>query len=339
MNYGTICPCEIFMNDMISVIVVNYNGKRFLEKLFTSLRAQTYAAKEIICVDNASKDDSVDFIKTRFPEVRVIQAENKGYGTACNYGAREAQGQYVVFLNEDMHFHPDFLADMVTRYQEMKKKDPAIGALACTESKYDTTANSEVFPGTIDMFGFMAPNHGHNIQGAFIPGCPFFIARDLFLTSGGFCEHIFLYGDDTDLSWRLTIMGKHNYSAPDIHLYHYEGGSMEGFPPRKIFYLIFGTLVPIFNNYSTAFLLFFLPLNLVFTVGIIAPALLVLTRGNIRYPYAVLSAVVAFFRKVPRMYSFRSRVQNLRKIGDAEFLHRHFSWIPALIVSKGYKRL
>ncbi len=327
------------MNKVISIVVVNYNGKRFLEKLFTSIRHQTYSSLEVICVDSASKDDSVSFIKKEFPEVWLIEAENKGFGSACNRGAQYATGDFVVFLNEDMYIPPDFVERLYVTYQSIQASDPAIGALGCNLNEYNGEPNYDIFPGKIDCVGFPAKNRKKSKKGALIPGCPFFISRKLFLESGGFCEFIFLYCDDMDLSWRLTLMGRHQYTAPEICLYHYGGGSIAGFPPRKIGYLIFGTSVALFNNYSTPFLFLFLPLNLLFIILIVAPALFVFTRGNIRYMYAALRSVVAFVRIIPELRVFRKKVQQLRRVSDRAFLREHGTWLPALLTSKGYKRL
>lgn len=323
----------------ISVIIVNHNGQRFLERACQSLRAQTYANHEVLCVDTASTDDSVSFVKTRFPEVRVIEAENRGFGTACNLGARSATGTYVMFLNEDMHVPPQFLEQLLQTYSTVREEYPNLGALGCTEDAYDGTRRPDVYPGKVDIFGFVAPNRRCARTGAFIPGCPFFIRRDLFLESGGFCEQIFLYGDDTDLSWRLILQGKMNATAPEIRLYHYEGASMEGFPPRKIRALLLATMIALFNNYSFPVLCVFLPLNLLAALTMVQAGLLLFTRGDLRYNAAAFGAIADFAHMVPALVPFRRRVQQMRVISDFAFLRRHMTLIPSLLVTRSYRRL
>lgn len=323
----------------ISVIIVNHNGQRFLERACQSLRAQTHVNREVLCVDTASTDDSVPFLKTHFPEVRVIEAENRGFGTACNLGARSATGSYVMFLNEDMHVPPQFLEHLLRAHRRLSRENPNMGALGCTEDAYDGMRRPDVFPGKIDCFGFVAPNRRRSRFGAFIPGCPFFIRRDLFLASGGFCEQIFLYGDDTDLSWRLILQGKTNHTAPDIRLYHYEGASMEGFPPRKIRALLLATTIALFNNYSFPSLCVFLPLNLFATLTVVHVGLLLFTRGDLRYNAAAFGAIADFARMVPALVPFRRRVQHMRVISDLTFLRRHLTLFPSLLATRSYRRL
>lgn len=323
----------------ISVVIVNHNGQRFLERACASLRSQTHVNREVLCVDTASSDDSVSFLKTHFPEVRVIEAENRGFGTACNLGARSATGTYVMFLNEDMHVPPRFLESLLQAYTNLRRENPNIGALGCTEDAYDGTRRPDVYPGTIDCFGFVAPNRQRSRFGAFIPGCPFFIRRDLFLESGGFCEQIFLYGDDTDLSWRLVLRGKTNATAPEIRLYHYEGGSMEGFPPRKIRALLLSTMISLFNNYSFPALCVLLPLNLLSTLTVVNAGLFLLTHGGLRYNAAAFGAIADFVRTVPALVPFRRRVQQMRVVSDLTFLRRHITLIPSLLATRSYRRL
>ncbi len=327
---------------LVSVVVVNHNGRRFLERCLTSLRAQTYPHCELLFVDTESTDDSVAFVRATFPSVLVVPTPNRGFGSACNVGARRAQGTYVAFVNEDMHFPHEYVADLLGEYQRIRRDDPEIGALATSEYAYDGRPHAyfpETIPGKIDPFGFPVVNPARSRQGAFIPGCPFFMERSLFLESGGFCEQIFLYGDDTDLSWRLTLFGKHNYAAPQLHLFHYEGGSLKGYPPRKVTYILASTLVTIFNNYSLPFLLVFLPLSLIFILVFVTLGLLVTSRGNVAYGLAPFRAVFAFFHALPPSLPFRAFVQRRRRISDITFMRRHMTPIPGLLASRAYRKL
>lgn len=323
----------------VSVILVGYNGEKFLDKAFRSILAQSYPAVEAIYVDNASKDNSLAFIRHNFPTVKAIAAANKGFGIGCNVGVAAATGEYLLFLNEDMHLPVDFVKNLVETYEHIKAADPQIGALGCTEDHYDGRPRDDVTPGQVDPFGYTAPNAIQSRRGAFIPGCPFFITRALFSAAGGFCPNVFLYGDDIDLSWRLINMGKHNYTAPEIRLYHYGGASMEGFPPKKIYYLVYGATLALFNNYSPLGLLVFLPLNVLFNLVVINLGLLIFTRGNLKYNYAVLTATAHFFWRLPRLWAFRSQAQKLRTRSDWQFIREHMIWRSSFIINKSYRRL
>src|SRR5881396_3311539 len=98
---------------MISVIIVNYNGRRFIRDLFESLARQTRPADEVIMVDNASQDDSVQFVREYFPWVKVIAwPTNVGFAAGCNIGVANARGQYFGLLNSDAVADERWLAEL-----------------------------------------------------------------------------------------------------------------------------------------------------------------------------------------------------------------------------------
>ncbi len=102
------------LTPLVSIIIVNHNGRRFLDELFRALQAQTYTNNEIVFVDNASSDDSVEFACRRFPEVHVIKSDrNLGFAAANNLGAHKASGEFLAFLNNDTVPDSDWLARLV----------------------------------------------------------------------------------------------------------------------------------------------------------------------------------------------------------------------------------
>ena len=99
-----------------SIIIPNYNGKRFLEPCLDAVRRQAYPTEliEIIVVDDASSDDSVPFVRERYPEVKIVRLEsNSGLAVGCNAGARAAAGDLLVMLNNDTEAEPGWLAALV----------------------------------------------------------------------------------------------------------------------------------------------------------------------------------------------------------------------------------
>ena len=93
---------------LVTVIVVNWNGKQHLEDCFSSLLKQDYSSLEIILVDNASNDRSVEFVKSKFPSVKVIQnQDNIGFGPAVNKRLASGKGGYFFFFNNDFFLESD----------------------------------------------------------------------------------------------------------------------------------------------------------------------------------------------------------------------------------------
>jgi GT2 family glycosyltransferase len=238
-----------------------------------------------------------------------------------------------------MYLPSDFLATMLCEYTRLKGADPTIGALTSNHSQYDGTKNPDIYPGVLDPLGFVGPNPRRDLGGAFIPGCPFFIPRSLFLQSNGFCEQIFLYGDDIDLSWRLVLMGRKNYATHATTLYHAEGGSMKGFPPKKIYYLLHTVPIAMFNNTAWPLFVVLLSLHLLFVLLVIHPGFLLFTRGDLRYNAASIEAIADFFRKIPQLRAWRQQVQRLRTVNDIDFLKQHMTIFPALLRTRPYRRL
>ena len=96
-------------NPLVSIIIVNYNGKKFLEKCLNSLMKIDYKPYEIILVDNSSSDGSVEFVETNYPKISIVKLEkNYGYAKANNIGVQKATGEFIQFLNNDTEVKPDF---------------------------------------------------------------------------------------------------------------------------------------------------------------------------------------------------------------------------------------
>ena len=112
---------------LISVVVLNWNGGRIVEKCLMSLRDQSYYPLEIIVVDNASTDKSVDLIKIRFPEVKlIVNDKNLGFGGGNNVGIRASHGKYIMILNNDARLDPDCIKEL----KRSIEKDKQYGASA-----------------------------------------------------------------------------------------------------------------------------------------------------------------------------------------------------------------
>lgn len=324
---------------MISIIIVNYNGYRFLSRLLNSIKNQSYKDYEIIFVDNTSSDDSIVYIKNNYPSVKTYIVENRGYGTACNFGAKNALGKYVMFLNEDMYIPKKFLKDMLYRYQYIKKhKSKNIGGLGCKIIAFDSDPKkvSDFYGGKIDLLGFPNDNKNPRQEAFIINGCPLFIDRKIFLKSKGFNENIFLYGEDADLCWRLTLFGYQQYVNNNMYLFHYGGGVTGAQTPKKVANIFYGTLIPVVTNYGNVMLFIFIPLYTLFIL-LINIAFLVFTKGNIQYNIEVGKNLITFFKNIQSISKMRKFVQKNRIKSDKEIL-KHITLIPSVILNLSYKR-
>lgn len=228
---------------LISILVVNLDGKQHLECLMSSIAEQTYSADriEVILVDNGSKDDSLPFIAAHYPATRVIRnATNEGFARPNNCAAEVARGTYLALLNNDMKLDPTWLEYMV-RHLETSPPDVAcIGSriLNWDGSAVDFIGGTMSFNGMGFQTNFQAPvdspqGRDYPDELLFACGGAMLIRRDVYLESGGLDEDYFAYFEDVDLGWRLWVLGHRIRFCPEAVVYHRHNGTSSRFDWRK----------------------------------------------------------------------------------------------------------
>jgi GT2 family glycosyltransferase len=196
-----------------SIILVGYNSAEWLPLALPALVQQDYPANfEVIFVDNGSSDDSVEFVRSTFPTVRVIESvHNGGYAGGNNLGARHARGEVLAFVNPDTCAAPNWLLELVR---------PLVGerSIGLTTSKIvrmDARETINACGNDISLSGITtcraagepAATIAADEDVSAVSGAACAIRRNLFLRLGGFDEHFFMYLEDTDLSWRVRLAG------------------------------------------------------------------------------------------------------------------------------------
>jgi GT2 family glycosyltransferase len=250
----------IYMKDYptVTVIVLNYNGRKHLQECLPSLLQLDYPGDqlELMLVDNASSDGSVEFIQSHYPQVRVVRSpENVGFAAGNNLGAREAAGQYVIFLNNDMRVDPRFVKGLVAAI----RSDPeavCAGAkiLNWDGSKFDFAGAALHFAGYGYQIGLGTPfaeGLFSEVRPILFPcGGAMMIDRQVFLEVGGFDEKYFIYFEDVDLGWRLWVLGYKVVFAPEAVVYHHHHGTMRSVSDfRKRVLHKRNTLYSVIKNY------------------------------------------------------------------------------------------
>ncbi len=212
-----------------SIIIPNYNGKRFLDPCLGAVARQTYPREltEVILVDDASTDDSVAYVRERYGEVKVVVLDrNSGLAVACNAGARAAGGDLLVMLNNDTEVEPGWLAALIASAEA----HPAAGAIASKMLLFD---RRDTLHNAGDLMGADGIPRNRGVwqvdRGQFdadtcvFGGCGGGVAyrRAAWQAAGGFDERLFMYLEDVDLAWRLQLLGWEAVFAPDARLYHH----------------------------------------------------------------------------------------------------------------------
>ncbi|WOD43247.1 glycosyltransferase family 2 protein [Hwangdonia lutea] len=220
----------------LSVVILNYNVRYFLELCLKSVRAAVADIEaEIIVVDNNSEDDSCNMVKARFPEVKLIQnQENLGFSKGNNIGVSQAKGKYLCILNPDTVVAEDTFIKMLD-YAQSKEK---LGIVGCKlingageflpESKRNIPYVNAAFKKLLGNSKSYYANHlNENETGKVdvLVGAFMLIKREVYHAVNGFDEDYFMYGEDIDLSYKMLKAGYQNYYFGDTTVIHFKGES------------------------------------------------------------------------------------------------------------------
>ncbi len=230
----------------LSVIVVNYNVRYFLEVcLHSVLRAAQDFDTEVIVVDNNSTDDSCEMVRRSFPSVVLIEnKDNKGFSKANNQAVAVAKGEYILFLNPDTVMPEDFFKKTVA-YMDAHPEAGALGPRLidgkgqfAPDSKksfpslsvaiFKTTGINKLFSRSPYINKYYAVHIAERETAGVdvLSGCCMLVRRSAMDKAGGpFDEDYFMYCEDVDLSWRIHKAGYSNVYFPEADLIHYKGES------------------------------------------------------------------------------------------------------------------
>ena len=215
--------------DGTSVIVVTYNGRPYLDECLRSVRGQLRPGDELIVVDNASTDGGSDLVAERYPGARLVRnAENRGFAAACNQGAALASGQVLVFLNQDTRVAPGWLAALVETLLAGARSRPEIElvtskALIMSRPDRIHLCGQDVhYTGLVLGRGFGAAAGSLDAPGLVgaVAGCSFAVRRQVWQELGGFDGTLYMYYEETDLSWRARLRGIRSLYVPGSVVYH-----------------------------------------------------------------------------------------------------------------------
>jgi GT2 family glycosyltransferase len=223
----------------VSIIIVNWNGLLHLPDCLDSLVNQTFRDFEIVLVDNGSSDDSVVFVRERYPCVKLVTlTENTGFARGNNLGLQHADGDYIVTLNNDTRAEPDWLKNLV-KVASAHPQAGMVGSRICSFSD----------PDIIDSIGMgicadgMSRGHYRNkrwsklhfpeaIEILFPSACAALYKRKMIAEIGFFDEDFFAYAEDSDLGLRGRLTGWQAVLATDAivcHKYSQTGGKLSPF--------------------------------------------------------------------------------------------------------------
>ncbi|HZI68233.1 MAG TPA: glycosyltransferase family 2 protein [Hanamia sp.] len=244
-TYFYFTQIPIFLPLQLSVIIVNYNVKYFLETcLLSVLKAMQNIDGEIIVIDNHSTDGSFDFFKNRFPGVKFVwKNSNDGFAKANNEALKHAKGDYILFLNPDTIIPEDCFEKCIS-FLKSRNDDGALGIKMLDGSGRFLKESKRAFPSPSTSFfkmaglsklfprsktfaryhlGNLSENENHKVE--VLAGAFMLIPKKILDTTGGFDERFFMYGEDIDLSYRIQKAGFSNFYFAESSIIHFKGES------------------------------------------------------------------------------------------------------------------
>jgi len=218
----------------LSVVIPNWNGKRFLAACLDSLRRQTYTNMAVIIVDNASSDGSQAFIRDNYPEVRLIElAENQGFTGACNIGMEAAKSEIVALLNNDTETDEHWAEELIAAFAAR----PQAGIVASKmllfdqRDRFHTAGDYFTVDGRAGNRGAWEIDTGQYAQGEYVfSACGGAAAyrQSMLAEIGRLDDDFFFLLEDADLAWRAQLAGYKVWYAPSAIVYHHLSASGGG---------------------------------------------------------------------------------------------------------------
>lgn len=309
----------------IAVVILNWNGKRFLEKFLPFLIANNTAGAELIVADNASSDDSIEFLQKKYPEIRIIRnPENYGFAKGYNVALSQVEASYYVLLNSDIEVTPKWIEPVI----ELMDKDKTIAAAQPKIRSYDEREKFEyagAAGGFIDKYGYpfcqgrifqeLEVDRGQFDEEKEIfwaTGACLFVRADLYRDSGGLDDDFFAHMEEIDFCWRMKNQGYKIMYCPSSLIFHVGGGTLPKKNPKKTYLNFRNNFILLYKNLPSSQLLWvFLPR--LFLDGI--AGIKFLLEGHLRDFFAVIHAHFAFYFSMRKHLRKRKSMSQKRTSG------------------------
>ncbi|MEW5844984.1 MAG: glycosyltransferase family 2 protein [Bacteroidota bacterium] len=335
------------MSSKVAVVILNWNGKDFLQKFLPTLINNTPLVDvQIVVADNGSTDGSLEVLEG-FPSIRTILLDkNYGYTGGYNRALSQIEAQYYVLLNSDIETPMGWLEPMIA----FMDKNPQVAACAPKLIDYNRRQYFEyagAAGGFIDLFGypFCRGRILSEIEvdnGQYDTAMPIFwasgacmmVRSSCFWEVGGFDDDFFAHMEEIDLCWRLQNQGYSVYSVPQSVVYHVGGGTLPNNNPFKLYLNYRNNLSMLHKNLSTRALYVVLPMRLFLDV---LSAIVYLVNGKVLFMKAVFKAHRHYFKSISRLNMKRkllkpkkqaSRYRGVIIVDFFVFGRRKFSYLP-----------
>ena len=232
----------------VAVVILNWNGKDFLERFLPSVLSSLYQNKQVIVADNASTDGSVQFLAQQYPMVRIIQnSSNEGFARGYNLALKQVEVDYYVLLNSDVEVSPNWIGPVI----DLMESDISIAACQPKILSYQNKSKFEyagASGGWLDQYGYPfmrgrifevceedLGQYEDAVPCFWASGAALFVRAKTYQELGGLDEYFFAHQEEIDLCWRMQLAGYKVYVQPASVVYHVGGGTLPKGNSRKTY--------------------------------------------------------------------------------------------------------
>ncbi len=319
----------------IAIVILNWNGQKYLEKFLPSVLTSISSNTNIVVADNGSTDDSISFLETKYPDIRIIRfTENYGFAKGYNEALKQVEADYYVLLNSDVEVQSGWLQPMFALLESNS-------AIAACQPKILSFNNKKVFEyagaagGWLDKYGYpfgkgrifdvCEEDKGQYDQTEPIfwaSGAALFIRSSIFHQVNGFDEYFFAHQEEIDLCWRIQLAGYKIYSCPSSVVYHVGGGTLPRGNSLKTYLNFRNNKIMMSKNLPFAKKIWIMPVrNFLDSLS----AWKGLLSGDGGYFVAILRAQIAFI-KWWLFYQKKSVFPVTKKGNLAGYLQKNIVW-------------
>ncbi|SHK65010.1 glycosyltransferase family 2 protein [Epilithonimonas mollis] len=317
----------------VAIAILNWNGKNWLEKFLPSVILYS-ADAQIYVIDNASTDNSVDFLRSYFTTVNIIQNKNNsGFAKGYNEGLKSIQADIYCLLNSDVEVTENWISPITTLFSENLN----IAAIQPKILDYNQKNKFEFAGaggGLIDNLGYpycrgrifddIETDNGQyddETEIFWASGCSLFIRSEDFWNMNGFDERFFAHQEEIDLCWRLKNAGRQIYYTGKSKVYHVGGGTLNKQNPQKTYLNFRNNLTMMLKNLpsSKAFFILFFRLSLDAIAG-----LYFAYKNGWKHLWAVFKSHVGFYWQLPKSIALRQKKQIDPYYQSKWLIFRHF---------------
>lgn len=300
----------------VAVVILNYNGKKFLGQFLPNVIENTNAdLADIVVADNASTDGSVDFMRESFPEIRLIEnGYNGGFATGYNMALGQIEAEYFVLLNSDIEVTPHWIEPVI----ELMDADRNIAACQPKILSYFEKQKFEyagASGGFIDRYGYPfcrgrlfqhleedLAQYDDHCEVFWATGACMFVRADLYLKHGGLDDSFFAHMEEIDFCWRMKNLGYSIYCCPQSKVYHIGGGTLPKSSSRKTYLNFRNNLSLIYKNLPSKHVSWIVAYRILLDW---VAAIKFLFGGGLKDFWAVIRAHFAFYKRIPTLRKFR----------------------------------